>query len=132
MKPRAFALAFGSGWLALSGAAGEAPAVRPPSVAGEAIKAFKYHPAPPATIERAAVLKPATITDEPVMMSPYVVKALPDRTYLDVKAAMEQKARLKSPALWERGSIQILIPPKVETSHAGEPRFNLGIINLRF
>ena len=134
MKPRALVFAVGSGWCALFAVAEETPPARRPSIASEAIKGFKFHPSPPVTIERSPVLKPAT-TDEtaPIVLLPFVVRALPDRTYVEVKAALEQQERLKPPpALWQRGNLQILILPTIEASRGGEARLSLGIINLNF
>jgi hypothetical protein len=133
MKPRALAFVVGVGGCVLFAAAEETLPARRPSIASEAIKGFKYHPPPAVSIERSPVLKPVTATDAPVVMSPYIVKVQPDRVYVEVKAALEQRERLKPPpALWERGNLQILTLPKVEASRGGEARLSLGIINLNF
>lgn len=79
------------------------------------------------------MLTPGPPADTPVVMSPYIVKALPDHTLQEVKEAVAQHERLKSPALLHVGDkIDVLLPPKVEMSRAGDPRLNVGILQFRF
>jgi hypothetical protein len=120
--------------LAVGSVAGQSASERPTrGIAREAIRDFKFRP-PPATHEEIpAVLKSkAEKPDAPVMLPAYVVRGLPDQTFQRVKDALATQKRLESGALLKKERFETLLPPKLETTRQGEPRFELPILRLRF
>jgi hypothetical protein len=103
------------------------------SIAREAIRDFKFQPKMEPT-EISPVLQSSHASDAPVMMPVYTVKAAADRTLQDLNEVFAQQERLKSPALiaFKKIPLEVLLPPKIDSDSAGQPRLILPILNLRW
>jgi hypothetical protein len=139
MKPRGLPLALGLVLSALAVAAEETPAAAPSStdLAHEAVKDIKYQPAP-------KIIDPPLLLEEksaeaPVMLSPYLVRELPHRTFNELNAALRQKQKLESHALYKRDGFEMILPPALNMytppGHAHPdpiPRLEMIFLRLRW
>lgn len=108
------------------------PPKKPTSIAREAIRDFKFKPTAAPAADQSPALKAPVASEPPVVvMAPYTVQALRERTFETIGESFAQHERLQTPALMHRGNLDLLRLPIIEPSPAGEPRLLLPIISLR-
>jgi hypothetical protein len=124
MPLRRFQLLLGLTLVWLTAAAEEPAATSVPpldddDVAHEAGKDIQYAPIPgftdsaPLSVQATPIVEP-TPAAQPVVLSPYIVRELPHRTYRDLNEAIAQHRRLEDHALYTKGNFEMLLPPSYE------------------
>jgi hypothetical protein len=85
----------------------------------EAVKDIKYAPIPgftdsaPVTVSASPIVE-TTPAPQPVVLSPYIVRDLPPRSYRDLNEALAQRRRLDDHAAYTNGNFEMLLPPSYE------------------